>query len=81
MESFDVIVVGAGPGGEVAAGQLAQAGLDVAIVETELVGGECSFYACMPPKALLWPGELLAQARQVPGLAGAFSELLARSGT
>ncbi len=71
MQSFDVVVVGAGPGGEVAAGKLAEAGLSVAVVEGDLVGGECSFYACIPSKALLRPGELLEEARHVPGAAEA----------
>ena len=62
MRSFDVVVIGAGPGGEVAAGRLADAGLEVAIVEDRKVGGECSFWACMPSKALLRPGEVLAEA-------------------
>ncbi|MGH3072022.1 MAG: dihydrolipoyl dehydrogenase family protein [Gaiellaceae bacterium] len=66
--TFDVIVVGAGPAGEVAAGRLSEAGVDVALVEQHLVGGECGYYACMPSKALLRPGELLAEAGRVPGL-------------
>jgi pyruvate/2-oxoglutarate dehydrogenase complex dihydrolipoamide dehydrogenase (E3) component len=68
---FDVVVVGAGPGGEVCAGRLADAELSVALVEQELVGGECSFYACMPSKALLRPAQALAEARRVEGAAQA----------
>ena len=66
-EEFDVVVIGAGPAGEVAAGRLGEAGLRVAIVEEHLIGGECSYYACMPSKALLRPAELLAEVERVPG--------------
>ncbi|MEA2151617.1 MAG: hypothetical protein QOD69_3447, partial [Solirubrobacteraceae bacterium] len=67
-QEFDVIVVGAGPAGEVLAGRVADRGHATAIVEARLVGGECSFYACMPSKALLRPAELLGEARRVPGV-------------
>ncbi len=68
MREFDVVVLGAGVAGEVAAGRLGQNGLSVAIVESRLVGGECSFYACMPSKALLRPVELAREVGRVPGL-------------
>jgi len=66
--TFDAIVVGGGPAGEVCAGRMAAHGLKVALVERELVGGECSYYACMPSKALLRPGELVDEAGRVPGV-------------
>ena len=65
---FEVVVIGAGAAGEVAAGRLGQKGLSVAIVEERLLGGECSYYACMPSKALLRPVELTAEARRVRGV-------------
>jgi pyruvate/2-oxoglutarate dehydrogenase complex dihydrolipoamide dehydrogenase (E3) component len=67
MDEYDVVVIGAGPAGEVAAGRCADGGLSVAVVERELVGGECSYWGCIPSKTLLRPGDVLAAARRVPG--------------
>jgi dihydrolipoamide dehydrogenase len=67
-KTYDAVVLGAGPAGEVVAGRLAEAGWKVAIVEKDLVGGECSYYACMPSKALLRPADVLAEAKRIPGV-------------
>lgn len=70
-DEFDVIVLGAGPAGETVAGRCADGGLHVALVERELVGGECSYWGCIPSKTLIRPGDVLAAARRVPGAAEA----------
>ncbi|MER7190790.1 dihydrolipoyl dehydrogenase family protein [Streptomyces flaveolus] len=69
--AYDVVVIGAGPVGENVADRTRAAGLSTAIVESELVGGECSYWACMPSKALLRPVIAHADARRTPGLSRA----------
>ncbi|TNY35445.1 dihydrolipoyl dehydrogenase family protein [Thermomonospora catenispora] len=69
-EEADVIVVGMGPGGEHAAGRLAQAGLEVIAVEARLVGGECPYWGCVPTKMMVRAADLLAEGRRIPGMAG-----------
>ncbi|MEU6657437.1 NAD(P)/FAD-dependent oxidoreductase [Streptomyces sp. NPDC046821] len=66
--TYDVVVLGAGPVGENVADRVRAGGLSAAVVESELVGGECSYWACMPSKALLRPVIARSDARRVPGL-------------
>ena len=68
---FDVIVIGMGPGGEYAAGELAKAGLSVAGIEARLVGGECPYWGCVPSKMMIRAANLLAEGRRIPAMAGA----------
>jgi len=67
-ENFDAIVIGAGPAGEVASSRLLKQGLRTALVERELVGGECGYWACIPSKTLLRAPEAQAEARRTAGL-------------
>jgi pyruvate/2-oxoglutarate dehydrogenase complex dihydrolipoamide dehydrogenase (E3) component len=71
VEETDIVVIGMGPGGEDAAGKLAQAGLHVTGVEAKLVGGECPYWGCVPSKMMIRAANLLAEGRRIPGMAGA----------
>jgi pyruvate/2-oxoglutarate dehydrogenase complex dihydrolipoamide dehydrogenase (E3) component len=66
-QSFDLVVIGAGPAGETVASRLAGSGLGTALVERELIGGECAYWACIPSKTLLRPGEVRGEAERAAG--------------
>ncbi len=70
VETVDVVVLGMGPGGEDAAGRLAEAGLEVVGVDGNLVGGECPYWGCVPSKMMIRAANLLAEGRRIPGMAG-----------
>lgn len=74
-ESYDVAVIGLGPGGEHVAGSLAQKGFSVLAIEKRLVGGECPYYGCIPSKMMIRAANTLAEARRVPELAGTIGDL------
>jgi pyruvate/2-oxoglutarate dehydrogenase complex dihydrolipoamide dehydrogenase (E3) component len=73
--SFDIIVIGLGPGGEAAAGRLAEAGLSVLGIDSHLVGGECPYWGCVPSKMMVRAADSLAEARRVDGLAGTVDDV------
>ncbi|GAA2872160.1 dihydrolipoyl dehydrogenase family protein [Microbacterium arabinogalactanolyticum] len=80
-DEYDLIVLGGGPVGENVADRAVQGGLTAVIVESELVGGECSYWACMPSKALLRPIQALRAAQHVKGVSGgtlSLADVLAR---
>lgn len=73
--SFDIIVIGLGPGGEEVAGTLAQHGLSVLGVDNRLVGGECPYWGCVPSKMMIRGADALAEAGRVPALAGSVAQV------
>ena len=75
MESYDVAVIGMGPGGEHVAGTLAERGLRVLGIDNALVGGECPYWGCIPSKMMIRAANALAEARRVPQLAGSVAEI------
>lgn len=72
-ETYEVVVLGMGPGGEEVAGKLAEAGLSVLGIEAGLLGGECPYWGCIPSKMMIRAAHLLAEARRIPGMAGTAS--------
>jgi dihydrolipoamide dehydrogenase len=70
-DHLDAIVIGMGPGGEVAATRLLRAGKRVAVIERELIGGECAYWACMPSKTVLRPSEVVGEATRAAGVSNA----------
>jgi pyruvate/2-oxoglutarate dehydrogenase complex dihydrolipoamide dehydrogenase (E3) component len=73
--TFDVIVIGLGPGGEYVAGTLAERGLQVLGIDHRLVGGECPYWGCIPSKMIIRAADALAEARRVPDLAGTVTDV------
>ncbi|HMG30475.1 MAG TPA: FAD-dependent oxidoreductase, partial [Jiangellaceae bacterium] len=71
QDVFDVVILGGGPAGENVVQRVVRGGLTAAVVESELIGGECSYWACVPSKALLRPVDIVAAARRSPGAAEA----------
>src|SRR2546421_9602011 len=67
-EEYDVVILGAGPAGEVALNTLAKAGRRIALVEQELIGGECTNWGCIPSKTLLRPTDLKGESRRAAGV-------------
>src|ERR1700716_129412 len=69
-ERVDAVVLGMGVGGEELAGSLAESGLNVVGIESNLVGGECPYYGCIPTKMMIRADDMLAEGRRIPGFAG-----------